>query len=139
MLFLPTRTGSRRNNNVACVLALYIPAASFFAISHILCTFAVQSRAFLSQLSVTGDESGFFMPFCKGNCFVCVIPLVSNIFSFPLSNCPFFSEEVQPHVINFIHHHCYVNMVMFYIEWFNWMYQFPLIGLYSVVSLYVLR
>ena len=29
-------------------------------ISHIFCTFASQSRAFLSQLSVTGDESGFF-------------------------------------------------------------------------------
>ena len=27
---------------------------------HICCTFASQSRAFLSQLSVTGDESGFF-------------------------------------------------------------------------------
>jgi hypothetical protein len=27
---------------------------------HIFCTFAPQSRAFLSQLSVTGDESGFF-------------------------------------------------------------------------------
>ena len=28
---------------------------------HIFCTFVSQSRAFLSQLSVTGDESVFFM------------------------------------------------------------------------------
>ena len=31
-----------------------------FVVFHIFCTFASQSRAFLSQLSVTGDESGFF-------------------------------------------------------------------------------
>ena len=28
---------------------------------HIFCTFVSQPRTFLSQLSVTGDESGFFM------------------------------------------------------------------------------
>lgn len=30
----------------------------------------MQSRAFLSQLLVTGDESGFFMLFYKGTLFV---------------------------------------------------------------------
>ena len=34
-----------------------------FAMFHIICIFAMQSRAFLSQLSVTGDESGFFYVF----------------------------------------------------------------------------
>ena len=33
---------------------------------HICCTFASQSLAFLSQLSVAGDESRFFISCCKG-------------------------------------------------------------------------
>ena len=33
----------------------------------ILCTFALQSRVFLSQLLFTGDESGFFYAFLFGN------------------------------------------------------------------------
>ena len=36
-----------------------------FVMFHIICTFAMQSRAFLSQLSVTGDESGFFYAFLR--------------------------------------------------------------------------
>ena len=36
-----------------------------FVIFHIFCTFASQSRSFLSQLLVTGDESGFFYALTK--------------------------------------------------------------------------
>ena len=47
------------------VLDAFLPVSMICLISLITCekfyTFAPQSRAFLSQLSVTGDESGFFM------------------------------------------------------------------------------
>ena len=46
------------------VLDAFLPVSMICLISLITCekfyTFAPQSRAFLSQLSVTGDESGFF-------------------------------------------------------------------------------
>lgn len=55
-----------------------------FFMFHIVCTFAMQSRAFLSQLSVTGDESGFLCLSTKVVVFVCFIPLVTNIFHIPM-------------------------------------------------------
>ena len=59
-----------------------------FATFHILCTFVVQSRAFLSQLSVTGDESGFFYAL-----------LQSNEKDFIFSNLPSFftAKSLRPH------------------------------------------
>ena len=49
---------------------------------HIVCTFAMQSRALLSQLSVTGDESGFFMSVYKGSGFCLLYPIGYQHFSY---------------------------------------------------------
>ena len=62
----PCQTGSGREYSIPVLPAchgLQFTAqgiAQCYVVFHIFCTFASQSRAFLSQLSVTGDESGFF-------------------------------------------------------------------------------
>lgn len=54
----------------------------WFVIFHIFCIFASQSRAFLSQLSVTGDESGFFYVRLQRYCFSSIPPLNFPDYSF---------------------------------------------------------
>ena len=47
---------------------------------HIFCTFVSQSRAFLSQLSVTGDESVFFMRVRKDTIISFTIKFFASVF-----------------------------------------------------------
>lgn len=58
---------------------------------HIFCTFVSQSRAFLSQLSVTGDESVFFMRVSKDT----IISFPINFFASVFFESHYFSSISQ--------------------------------------------